>query len=134
MAEDVLYKSNFVTVTPSVARFGNTSYQIANIGSVSVQADRKWNPVAVLLLVLGLVFLVLGLWLLPADDVLAFAAMIGGIGLMIAGGVWETSYPIYEFRLFLKTSSSDFQVLVSRDDKYITSVEQALEEAFRRRA
>jgi hypothetical protein len=41
MSEEILLKSSTVEITPKVARFRSTSYQIANIGSVSVHVRRK---------------------------------------------------------------------------------------------
>ena len=56
MAEDVLLRAGTVEITPKVARFGSTSYQIANIGSVSVHVRHKFN-LAVWLLLIAIVVL-----------------------------------------------------------------------------
>ena len=42
----MLFKSEFVQVTSTVARFGDTSYQIANIESVRMTTMRRASPPA----------------------------------------------------------------------------------------
>jgi hypothetical protein len=54
MPQELLFELNGVRVTPHIAMFGGTSYQIANIGSVHVVRRKKRNPVAVVILLLGL--------------------------------------------------------------------------------
>jgi hypothetical protein len=44
MPLELLFELNGARVTPHVATFGGTSYQIANIGSVHVVRRKKYNP------------------------------------------------------------------------------------------
>src|SRR6478672_8224554 len=54
MPQELLFELKDARVTPHVATFEGTSYQIANIGSVHVAGRKKSNPLAVLIFLLGL--------------------------------------------------------------------------------
>src|SRR5260370_9290175 len=54
MPQELLFALDGVRVSPHIATVGGTSYQIANIGSVHVARRKKHNPVAVVVLLLGL--------------------------------------------------------------------------------
>ena len=54
MPQELLFELSGARVTPHVATFGGTSYQIANIGSVRIVRRRKYNPFAIILFLLGL--------------------------------------------------------------------------------
>ena len=47
MPQELLFELNGARVTPHIATFGGTSYQISNIGSVRVTQRKKYNPLAV---------------------------------------------------------------------------------------
>jgi hypothetical protein len=53
MAEQIIMKSPGVEITTKIAKFGTISYQVANIGSVSVYTARKINPVAAIMVLIG---------------------------------------------------------------------------------
>jgi Family of unknown function (DUF6232) len=54
MPQELLFELNGARVTPHIATFGGTSYQIANIASVHVARRKKYNPLAVIIFLLGL--------------------------------------------------------------------------------
>jgi hypothetical protein len=54
MPDRTLFTSTDVEITTRLARFGSTTFQITNVGSVSVDSTRKMNPVAVALILAGL--------------------------------------------------------------------------------
>src|SRR5262249_2546036 len=54
MAQELLFELNGARVTPHIATFAGTSYQISNIGSVRVMQRKKYNPSAVIIFLLGL--------------------------------------------------------------------------------
>ena len=58
MPQELLFELNGVRVTPHIATFGGTSYQISNVGRVRVTQRKKYNPLAVIIFVLGLGILV----------------------------------------------------------------------------
>ena len=54
MPQELLFELNNVRITPHIATFSGTSYQIASIGSVHVVRRKKRNPVAVFIFLLGI--------------------------------------------------------------------------------
>ena len=54
MPQELLFELNGARVTPHIATFGGTSYQIANIGNVHVVRRRRYNPFAMIIFLLGL--------------------------------------------------------------------------------
>jgi Family of unknown function (DUF6232) len=54
MPQELLFELSGARVTPHIATLGGTSYQIANIGSVHVARRKKYNPLAVIIFLLGL--------------------------------------------------------------------------------
>ena len=54
MPQQLLFELNGARVTPHIATFEGTSYQIANIGSVHVAPRRKYNLFAIIIFLLGL--------------------------------------------------------------------------------
>jgi hypothetical protein len=53
MSQDLIFELNDVRITPYIAQFGGTSYQIASIGSVRVVLVKKLNPVSIIVVLLG---------------------------------------------------------------------------------
>jgi len=54
MPQELLFELTGARVTPHIATFGGTTYQISNIGSVRVMQRKKYNPLAAIIFVLGL--------------------------------------------------------------------------------
>jgi hypothetical protein len=52
MPENILLRAGTVEITPKLARFSNTSYQVANIGSVSVNIQRKLHTLVIFLIIM----------------------------------------------------------------------------------
>jgi hypothetical protein len=116
---DVLFQSGDITVTRSVAKFGNATYPIANIGSVIVESE---TSIAGALIIAGIVIGIL-------------------VGLKTNWGFGLTSFAVLFFlsakapskrKLTLKTSSGDVTALSSHDANLVESVRQAIENAFTR--
>ncbi len=67
MPQELLFELNGARVTPHIATFGGTSYQISNIGSIRVMQRKKYNPLAVIIFVLGLGILAAAIVKSPHD-------------------------------------------------------------------
>jgi hypothetical protein len=142
MAVDVLLATGDVEITPKIARFGTSTYQIANIGGLTIDQTRWMNPVALFLLCfsLGTLFsgLATGVYMsgmslksLRSDVSMYFfgaAAALGAIGLLI-----QIIWPRRSLTLTLKTSSGDIEALASDDSAHVAAVQGALEQAFAHR-
>src|SRR5262245_36101258 len=61
MDEVPIFESGSVVITPSVARFGEMSYQIGNIGSIMLHEVRSLGPLAIALLIFGVLGVLFGL-------------------------------------------------------------------------
>jgi hypothetical protein len=134
MSEDLLLKAGTIEITTKIARFGNISYQTANIGSVAVYAVRKINPIAAIMVIGGLALGLFGANLKgqQADQAPIFFAIAAT--LVIAGFIVQSLWPKREFTFVLKTSSNDVQKIVSQDGEHLDAIQRAVEAAFIERA
>ena len=116
-----------VVITRTVAKFGNTSYPIAAISSVSVQHEEATNKT----------FLSTGLLLILALLAIGYFEWASWIQVGIAGGVivvvaiiLSSVFPIRTATLILTTGSGQVQALTSRDIAGIEQVKLSIEDAF----
>lgn len=132
MPQELLFQLDDIRVTPHVAQFGGTSYQMANIGSVRVVPLKKRNPVAVVIFLLGLGLLavaVSGPYGIELAEAKA-GVMVAGLGAVLAACLLQIVWPRRVFVLILRTSSGDLEALTSRKKKLVFDVKQAVEQAF----
>ena len=131
-SQQLLFELHDVRVTPYIASFAETSYQISNIVSVHLDRRRKRNPVAMVLLLLGLGILVAAIVQSRqtglAEDYFSMAAT--GVSLMVAALFLQLVWPKRGHVLVLKTTSGDVDALTSGKKQFILKVKQALEQAF----
>jgi hypothetical protein len=132
MPLELLFELDHVRITPDVAKFGGTSYQIANIGSVRVVPLRKRNPVAVIAFLLGVGLIVAAAAASRTSELAEkyFSLAATGAGIMVAALLLQLVWPRRAYTLVLKTSSGDVEALTSRRKKFIVDVKQAIEQAF----
>ena len=132
MPQELLFELNNVRITPHIAAFSGTSYQIASIGSVHVVRRKKRNPVAVAIFLLGLGIVVAAIVASRttglAEDYFSMAAT--GVVVVIAAVLLQLVWPRWVHVLILRTSSGDVDALASRNKQFVSNVQQALEQAF----
>ena len=143
MAEDsTLLQVDDIVITSSVARFGNITFQIANIDSVSVESVRRMNSVALFSLFFGLGVFVSGIALIGYHSAFSHRGIGTGLATYFFGGALALAavgllvqliWPRRCAKLVLKTSSGDVEALTSDDQVYVASVQKALEDAFAQR-
>jgi hypothetical protein len=116
-----------VVVTRTVAKFGNTSYSIAAISSVSVQHQESLNRT----------FASIGLLLIVAVLVIGYFEWASWIQVGIAGGIiiviaslLSSAFPIRTATLVLTTASGATEALTSRDIAGVEQVKLSIEDAF----
>jgi Family of unknown function (DUF6232) len=132
MPQELLFELNGARVTPHIATFGGTSYQIATIGSVHVVRRRKYNPLAVIIFLLGVGILaaavvksrMTGL----AEEYFSMAAT--GVAVMVAAFLLQLIWPGRVYVLVLRTSSGDVDAVISRNKEFVSNVQKAVEQAF----
>jgi hypothetical protein len=129
MPDTPILQSQRITITNTLARFGDVSFPIASIGSVKViESPKEMTGAFVLVFVsLAAVFVLIAI----ADaqfSILAFAALIAATG---------CCYALYDllssdrsrYILILRTSGGDQQALITNNRDEILLVKSAIEEA-----
>jgi Family of unknown function (DUF6232) len=136
MPQELLFELKDARVTPHIATFGGTSYQIANVGSVHVARRKRSNPFAVLTFLVGLGVLtaaivksrMTGL----ADEY--FSMAVTGVAVMLAALLLQLIWPARVYVLVLRTSSGDVDAVTSRNKEFVSNLQKAVEQAFLVRA
>jgi Family of unknown function (DUF6232) len=136
MPQKLLFELNGARVTPHIATFGGTSYQIANIGSVRVVRRKKYNPLAVIIFLVGLGVLAAAIVKprvtgLPEEH---FSMAATGVAIMVAAFLLQLIWPRRLYVLVLRTFSGDVDAVISRNKEFVSNVQKAVEQAFAVRA
>jgi Family of unknown function (DUF6232) len=136
MPQKLLFELNGARVTPHIATFGGTSYQIANIGSVRVVRRKKYNPLAVIIFLVGLGVLAAAIVKsrvtgLPEEH---FSIAATGVAIMVAAFLLQLIWPRRLYVLVLRTFSGDVDAVISRNKEFVSNVQKAVEQAFAVRA
>jgi hypothetical protein len=122
--EKVYYSDGAITVTSSRAVLGPKTYAMANITSVSLQANMPGAGCGLVLLLVGLFLMI---FLLSAAT-----APIGLIGLlMLIGGVAAMKQKTWAVKI--GSASGEANALVNKDRAYIEAIVAAVNQAVTRR-
>jgi hypothetical protein len=132
MPQELLFELNGVRITPHIATFGGTSYQVANVGSVTVSRRKKLNPVAVIIFLLGLGILGFAIVNSRMTGVGEeyFSMALTGVAIMIGAVFLQLLWPGRAYVLLLRISSGEVNALTSRDKEFVYNVQKAIEQAF----
>ena len=132
MPLELLFELNGARVTPHVATFGGTSYQIANIGSVHVVRRRKYNPFAIIIFLLGLSILATATVKSRTTGLTEeyFSMAATGVTVMVASLLLQLIWPRRVYVLVLRTSGGDVDAVMSRNEEFISNARKAVEQAF----
>jgi hypothetical protein len=125
-----LYRTDDILITPTVARFGPVSYQVASISSVAVYHRPRLNPIAVTLLLTaaGLGILAYAAYADYPDYSLWIA--VAAPTALVLGAIWQKVRPVLEFRLVVKTAANETETMATFDRKQAFAVKDAIETAF----
>jgi Family of unknown function (DUF6232) len=135
MPQELLFELKGARVTPHIATFGGTSYQIVNIGSVRVVRRKKYNPLAVIIFLVGLGVLAAAIVKprvtgLPEE----YFSTAAAVAIMIAAFLLQVIWPRRLYVLVLTTFSGDVDAVISRNKEFVSNVQKAVEQAFAVRA
>src|SRR5262249_4538860 len=132
MPQELLFELNGARVTPHIATFGGTSYQISNIGSVRVMQRKKYNPLAVIIFLLGLGILAAAIIKSRMTGLAeeSFSMAATGIAVVIGSFLLQLIWPLRVYVLVLRTSSGDADAITSRNKEFVSNVQKAVEQAF----
>jgi hypothetical protein len=136
MPQELLFELNSARVTPHIATFGGTSYQISNIGSVRVTQRKRYNPLAVIIFVIGLGILAAAIvksrMTGMAEESFSMAAT--GIAVVIGSLLLQLIWPLRVYVLVFGTAGGEVDAVMSRDKEFVSNVQKAVEQAFTVRA
>jgi hypothetical protein len=107
MQEQILFSSPDAVVTPHVAKFGNTSYQISNVVSVAIHVHRLFNSFAVFLFLAALAALAWAGTFYENDNQVSLGAGIAGLLLIVFAVIVQNVWPRLEYRFVLKLSNNE---------------------------
>lgn len=121
MEEQVLHNSSLAHVTPTAVYLKHETIQVSNIGGVSIDTDIKWNPVAVLIAVAGIISCA---FFSKRVEFLFLGITLVAIGLII-----QRFWPLREVKLRIKFTSG-VSVLTSDNPKLMNELKRAIEYSF----
>src|ERR1700745_1852822 len=132
MPQELLFELNGARVTPHIQTLGGASYQISNIGSVRVTQRKRYNPLAVIIFVLGLGIVAAAIVKSRMTGLAeeAFSMAATGIGVVIGSFLLQLIWPLRVYVLVLRTSSGEVDSIVSRNKEFVSNVQKAVEQAF----
>jgi hypothetical protein len=130
MPQALIFELDGVRVTPAIVQVGETSYQIANIGSVRVAEFRKYNRISILTFLLGAALLTAWAMLHGTFPDIGFYLVELGVAILLLAFVLQLVWPRWVFALMLKISTREVKVLTSLKGKFVFDVKQAIEGAF----
>jgi hypothetical protein len=132
MPQDLLFELDDVRITPYVAQFGGTSYQIRSISSVRATRGKRLSRLAVLgcLLGVGLFAFALARSDTQEHSDANFPFAVAAAAIVVLSVIVQLFAPRRIYKLVLRTHGGDAEVLTSYRNKFIMDVKQAVEEAF----
>lgn len=113
----VIFKQGNVVIEKNLAKFGSTSYPIANIGSVSLVkiGTGLWKPS-------GVVLALMGAYLAVTSN-----REVGALLFLVGAAMFFLTKA--KSALVLKTSSGDAQAISSSDHDLVMKIKSAIEQA-----
>jgi hypothetical protein len=132
MPQELLFELDDVRVTPYIAQFGETSYQIASISSVRATQAKRISRVAIFVFLLGAGLFVAAILRSGSEEQADANFPIGvtAFSIMFLSLLIQVVLPRRIFKLILKTHGGDVEVLTSSRSKFILDVKRAVETAF----
>ena len=119
MDDEAVYQSADVTITRTMARFGDTSYPIGGIGSIRIEQKANETMAG-----WGVLLVLIGIALLAWSGSLAAAAFTLVLGIVLIVAAFKQPHT-----LMLRTASGDFQAYEARDVEQLNKIKSALERA-----
>ena len=137
MAGMLIFEFGGVRITPYIAQFAGTTYQIASIGSVHIVRAKKLNRLWIIVFVLGVGLLLIAMARSSGSPELAdanFPLAVAAVAMMLAAFLLQLIWPGRFSKLLLRIYGVDVEALTSNRAKFVADVKQAIETAFIARA
>lgn len=132
MPQQLLFELDSARVTPHIATFGDTSYQIANIASVRVARRKRYNPFAVIIFLVGLSTIAVAIIRsrVTGEAEWYFSMAATGLAVMVATVLLQLVWPRRVYILALRTSAGEIDAAISGNKEFIFNLQKAVEQAF----
>jgi Family of unknown function (DUF6232) len=132
MSQELIFELDDVRVTPYIAQFGGTSYQIGSISSVRARQTKRLSRAAVFMFLLGVGLFVAAILRSSSEEQVEanFSVAVSAVGIIFFSFLVQLVLPRRVFKLILRTHGGDVEVLASNRSKFILDVKQAVEDAF----
>ena len=132
MPQQLLFELGGARVTPHIATFGGTSYQIPTIASVRVARRKRYNPFAVIIFLIGLGILAAAVIRSRVTGIAEayFSMAVIGLAVMVAAVLLQLIWPRRIYILVLRTSSGEIDAILSGNEEFISNLQKAVEQAF----
>jgi hypothetical protein len=130
MNAPILFHTSDIRVTPTTARFGLVTYQIAMISSVAVYQRQRLNPAAVAL-VLTAVALAAFAWVMRDryPDYSLWSLITAPIALVV-GVALQRLRPVLEYHFMMKSAGGEVETVATFDREQVLALREAFERAF----
>ena len=102
MPQALIFELDGVRVTPAIVKVGETSYQVANIGSVRVAEFRKYNRISILAFLSGTALIGAAIMLHGTLPNLGFSLVELGVATILLAFILQLIWPRWAFTLMLK--------------------------------
>jgi hypothetical protein len=133
MSGMLIFEFGDVRITPYIAQFAGTSYQIASIGGVRIVRAKKLNRLWIVVFVLGVGLLLVAMARSSGSPQLVdanFPLAVAAVAMMLATLLLQLIWPGRAYKLLLRIHGSDVEALTSSRAKFVADVKQAIETAF----
>jgi len=130
MSQALIFELDGVRVTPTIVQVGETSYQLANIGSVRVAHFRKFNRLAILSFLIGGALITASSISNGPLPVAELSLIEWGATATLLAVALQLTWPKWTLSLMLNMSNREVRVLTSSKSKFVFNVKHAIEGAF----
>jgi hypothetical protein len=132
MNAPILFRTSDIRVTPTTARFGLATYQIAMVSSVAVYQRQRLNPAAVAL-VLTAVALAGFAWVMREQypDYSLWSVVAAPVALIV-GVALQRFRPVVEYHFMMKSAGGEVETVTTFDREQVLALREAFERAFDR--
>jgi len=132
MPQELLFELDDIRITPYIAQFGGTSYQMGSISGVRVGKAKKINRVAVIVFLLGVGLFVVAILRSGSEERAEanFPVAVTAVGILFSAFLLQLILPKRVYKLILRTRGGDVEALTSIRRELIFDVKHAVEDAF----
>jgi Family of unknown function (DUF6232) len=130
MSTQILFRTSDIRVTPSTARFGLATYQIAAISSVAVYQRQRLNRLAMALVLAAVVFAAFAWFAREQYPDYGQWSVIAAPVVLIIGVALQRFRPVVEYQFVMKCAGGETETVTTFDREQVLALREAFERAF----